>query len=244
MRIVERRMAVTGLEVREDSSGFNLGGYASTFNDPYDMGWYRETVSPEAFKRTLVAGADVRLLINHDGLPLARTLSGTLGLESDVKGLRVSAQLDPTDPDVQSLAPKMKRGDLNQMSFAFRTDQDEWSQDMSARTLCQLDLHNGDVSVVTYPANPNASVGMRSGRNAGRSTDALGSAMMALEARGASDEEVRSLLTRALGNLGPITPDLGELARMLERPVEVVPSLDDDERERRIRRRSRILQSL
>jgi hypothetical protein len=46
---------------------------------------------------------------------LARTKSGTLRLAEDERGLRIDATLDPTDPDVQRLIPKMKRGDMSQM---------------------------------------------------------------------------------------------------------------------------------
>jgi HK97 family phage prohead protease len=196
VKTFERRMGVTDLEVREASDGFTLNGYASTFNEPYDMGWYTETVDPGAFTRTLGAKPDVRLLINHDGLPLARTASGTLTLDTDSRGLRVSASLDPTDPDVASIAPKMRRGDLNQMSFGFRTDEDAWSQDMSKRTLRQLNLQNGDVSVVTFPANPGASVGLRSA--GGPNAEALTAAIRCLETRAASSEDIASVLTRAL----------------------------------------------
>jgi HK97 family phage prohead protease len=195
MKMFERRMAVAGLEFRDDSSTPTLAGYASTYDQPYDMGWYRESVASSAFKRTLGANPDVRLLINHEGLPLARTTSGTLTLDSDSRGLRVSALLDPSDPDVQSLLPKMKRGDLNQMSFGFRTIEDEWSSDMSQRTLRSLDLNDGDVSVVTYPANPNTSVAARS---AGAHQDAIASALNALNLRSASTEDVTAVLHRAL----------------------------------------------
>src|SRR5690349_10489831 len=101
----ERRMAVSDLEVRESSDILTLTGYASTFNQPYDMGWYTETVDPKAFQRTLGRKPDVRLLVNHDGLPLARTTSGTLTLDADSRGLLVSASLDRSDPDVERLAP-------------------------------------------------------------------------------------------------------------------------------------------
>ena len=201
MKVFERRMAVAGLEVRDDSSAPTLTGYASTFNEPYDMGWYRETVAPEAFKRTLGRNPDVRLLINHDGLPLARTTSGTLELDSDSRGLMVRATLDPSDPDVQSLLPKLRRGDLNQMSFGFRTIEDEWSQDMTSRTMRSLDLNDGDVSVVTYPANPATTVGLRAG---GSHVDAVTSALRALESRAASDEEIVSVLTRALATFAAV----------------------------------------
>ena len=88
---------------------------------------------------------------------LARTTSGTLSLSADKTGLLASASLDRNDPDVQALIPKMARGDLNEMSFGFRVIEDIWENDMTQRTLRQLDLNGGDVSVVTYPANPNGS---------------------------------------------------------------------------------------
>lgn len=194
----ERRMAVSDLEFRDGGDGLTLSGYASTFNQPYDMGWYTETVDAKAFRTTLGRKPDVRLLINHDGLPLARTTSGTLDLETDARGLRVTARLDPADPDVQRLAPKMARGDMNQMSFGFRTISDMWEEDMSKRTLRELDLNNGDVSVVTYPANPNTAVGLRDGENA--HAEALMSAMAALTERRAASETVVAVLTRALGH--------------------------------------------
>lgn len=196
---IERRMAVDRLEIREaDGAAPLLSGYASTFSQPYDMGWYREEVAPGAFKRSLGRTPDVRLLINHGGLPLARTTSGTLTLAEDSTGLKVEARLDPSDPDVAALLPKMRRGDLNQMSFGFRVldDGDEWSGDMSRRTLRHLDINDGDVSVVTYPANPGTSAAVRGD---GVAIDAVRSAMRALEARDATSDDIVSVLTRALG---------------------------------------------
>jgi HK97 family phage prohead protease len=194
-------MTASGLEVRESSDALTLTGYASTFDQPYDMGWYTESVDPGAFKRTLGQKPDVRLLINHGGLPLARTTSGTLTLDTDSRGLMVSAELDRSDPDVEALAPKMRRGDLNQMSFAFRVNEDLWENDMSKRTLRVLDLNDGDVSVVTYPANPNATAAIRSAGQ--RPVDAIASALRCLEGREATEDEFAALLTRALGYFVP-----------------------------------------
>lgn len=196
---IERRMAVADLQVREVSDAFHLSGYASTFNEPYDMGWYTEQVDAQAFRETLGRRPDVRLLVNHDGLPLARTSSGTLSLDTDSRGLRVAAQLDPADPDVAALVPKMRRGDLNQMSFSFRVASggDAWSSDMATRTLRNLDLNDGDVSVVTYPANPSTLATVRSG--GGHALEAVASAVRILEERAASPDDVREVLERALG---------------------------------------------
>lgn len=159
----ETRTVTSPIEMREESGVPKLGGYAATFNQLYDLGPFREKIDPAAFTRTLEGAPDVRLLIDHEGQPLARTKSGTLRLSVDTVGLRVDADLDPSDPDVQRLAPKMRRGDLDQMSFAFRVPAggDAWSDDYSERTLREINLQGGDVSVVTYPANPATSVSMR-----------------------------------------------------------------------------------
>ena len=60
---------------------------------------FTEFVKRGAFSKTINDGADVRLLIDHEGVPLARTKSGTLTLEEDDRGLRVEADLDPSNPD-------------------------------------------------------------------------------------------------------------------------------------------------
>lgn len=223
-----RRMVTQGgLEWRADSSGVTLEGHASTFNQPYDMGWYMETVAPGAFTRTLNANPDVRLLINHEGLPLGRTTSGTLELSQDDSGLYMRSVLDPSDPDVQRLRPKLARGDLNEMSFAFGTVKDQWSEDYTQRTLRELSLAGGDVSVVTYPANPNATVSMRSkileavdadrlramyaeireGRAAEVSPDASSQLAAILESLAVADNYVDASLVALSNLLGVPNPD-------------------------------------
>lgn len=165
----ETRTVTSAIEMRMEGDAPVLVGYAATFNEQYDLGAFREVIDAGAFSRTLGTQPDVRLLIDHEGQPLARTKSGTLTLRdrdeagNPLPGLQVRAQLDPTDPDVQRLMPKMRRGDLDQMSFAFRVPAggDSWSDDYSLRTLRSIELNGGDVSVVTYPANPATSVTLR-----------------------------------------------------------------------------------
>jgi HK97 family phage prohead protease len=163
-KAIETRTFTGTLEVREETAGVpTLTGYAATFNQSYDLGWFMERIDPCAFDRTLAPSPDARLLIDHEGQPLARTKSGTLTLGTDERGLTVRAELDPTDPDVQRLLPKMRRGDLDQMSFAFRVPAggDDWSPDMGLRTIREINLTGGDVSVVTYPANPSTEASVR-----------------------------------------------------------------------------------
>ena len=157
----EVRRCNADFDFRTEGDALTLSGYASVTETPYDMGYYSETVQRGAFKKTLAENPDVQLLVNHEGLPLARTLSGSLQLEEDHRGLRVHASLDPNDPDVQRLAPKMQRGDIDQMSFAFRTIRQEWNEDYSERKLLEVSLNRGDVSVVNQGANPSTKVNIR-----------------------------------------------------------------------------------
>ena len=75
-------------------------------------------------------------------------------LSEDDTGLLVRADLDATDPEVQMLSRKYRRGDLDgQMSFAFRVSDQEWSDDYRTRVIKSVALHRGDVSIVTHAAN-------------------------------------------------------------------------------------------
>lgn len=166
--MLETRTVAATFEMRDDSTtgAPTLEGYAATFGRPYDMGPFCEQVDRRAFDRTLGLSPDVRLLVDHTGQPLARTKSGTLALSVDDSGLHARATLDPADPDVQRLLPKMRRGDLDEMSFAFRVAPggDAWDYtdpERTMRTLNEVSLASGDVSVVTYPANPTTSVSVR-----------------------------------------------------------------------------------
>lgn len=144
-----------GLELREMADGTTkFVGYAAVTQKPYEVGSFIETIARGAFKRTLSEGPDVVLLVNHDGLPLARTYAGTLELTEDELGLRVAAELDAHDPEVQTLRRKYGRGDLSgDMSFAFRVTDQEWNGDHSQRLIRSVTIHRGDVSIVTHGAN-------------------------------------------------------------------------------------------
>lgn len=163
---VERRdFTASDVEIRSTSDGgLRFSGYASTTETPYQVGGFEETFARGAFKRCLGEEPDVVLLVNHSGLPLARTRSKTMTLSEDTRGLKVDADLDPDDPDVQALVPKMKRGDLTEMSFAFRATDDEWDSRETKRVVRAATIHKGDVSMVTHGANTTTSgtVAMRS----------------------------------------------------------------------------------
>jgi hypothetical protein len=48
----------------------------------------------------------------------------------------------------------MRRGDVDEMSFAFRVTKNSWNSDYSERNIEAVNLHRGDVSIVSFGANP------------------------------------------------------------------------------------------
>jgi len=155
----KRSVAYSNLEMRADGDGKTLIGYAAVFDSPSEPLPWTEFVRRGAFAKTINDGADVRLLIDHEGVPLARTKSGTLRLAEDETGLRIEASLDDSNPDAAKLLSAMRRGDISQMSFAFETVKDAWSDDRRTRELKEVRLY--DVSVVTYPAYEQTMVQLR-----------------------------------------------------------------------------------
>lgn len=143
----ERRVApLSGVELRtsEDGKTVTFTGYAAVYDDEA----HGERIAQGAFTKTVNDRADVRFLVNHDGVPLARTKSGTLVLDAeDPRGLSVVAQLDRGNPRVQELESAMRRGDLDQMSFSFAPVQEREVE--GVRELREVKLF--DVSAVTFP---------------------------------------------------------------------------------------------
>ena len=169
----EHRTFAASLEVREapTGSGLKLTGYAATSETTYRVADFAECITRGAWKRSLSENPDVVLNVNHGaggGLPLARTRSGTLSLSEDARGLRVEADLDRTDPDVQALLPKLRRADVSEMSFAFKVVSDSWNKARTERTIREIQLNRGDVSLVTMAANPATEVSVRSRRGGSR----------------------------------------------------------------------------
>lgn len=150
------------VEIRADGNAIKVSGYAAVFNERADIGGYFfEVIEPGAFSDA-IGRDDVVFLVNHVGLPLARTRSKTLTLKQDERGLYMETELDPADPDVMQIVPKMQRGDLDKMSFAFRAEIEEWDEtgDVPVRTLKKVSLR--DVSIVTHPAYDGTEIGLRS----------------------------------------------------------------------------------
>ena len=153
-------------------------GYATTFNQPYELwrdNWggtlyiFREQVDPAAFDNCDMS--DVIMQYNHEGRVFARTSNGTLGLDADMKGLHIRADLGGTEIGRQ-LYEEIEGGYTDKMSFGFRVGKDkrEEVEEYDAetgmttvnvlRTILEISKLY-DVSAVSIPANDATSISAR-----------------------------------------------------------------------------------
>ena len=151
---IERR-ALAG-ELRADTTGRKLIGYASVFGVDARIGGFTERVCVGCFRASLASGSDVLALADHDPARLlARTRSGTLRLAEDARGL--SFDLDVPDTQLgHDMLVLAARGDLGGASIGFRVERDHWPA-ADRRELRAVELV--EVSIVqAFPAYPQTSV--------------------------------------------------------------------------------------
>ncbi|MHC4866786.1 MAG: HK97 family phage prohead protease [Planctomycetota bacterium] len=140
-----------------------IEGYAAVFNSESEEMWgFREFVAPGAFARSIKEKRDVRALIDHDSSKiLGRTKAGTLKLKEDDIGLKATIRPPKTNTAAE-IVENIRAGNVDQMSFAFSVVEEtihHEDDDKIVRELTDVDLF--DVSVVTYPAYSQTSVGVR-----------------------------------------------------------------------------------
>lgn len=197
------RMMVKG-EFRADDAGKVITGHAAVYDQQSDMlgGWFVEVVKPGAFADTL--REDVRCLFNHDpSLILGRTRSRTLRLFDDAnKGLRIECDM-PETTLAKDLMVSIRRGDVDQMSFAFETIEDRWtwSKDPNKPTLRELlKVKLFDVSPVTYPAYPQTDVAARANKMLDEKRAVYEAALRKRDAGDAFDANRRAMLELELAD--------------------------------------------
>jgi HK97 family phage prohead protease len=119
------------------------------------MGGFYEQIASGAFDDVL--DNDVRAYFNHDeNLLLGRVSSGTLRIGTDKRGLWYEVDL-PETSYARDLMELMKRGDVNQSSFAFLIDRDRWEErDGKTYRIIEKVSRLLDVSPVSQPAYPDA----------------------------------------------------------------------------------------
>lgn len=151
-------------EDKEEES-YVVRGYASTF-EPYvlfsqDDIDYSEQIAPEAFDEADMS--DVIFLYNHEGMVYARQKNGTLKCSVDKHGLLIEADLGSTE-ESRKLYEAIDSGLIDQMSFAFTVDSDEYNSKTHTRIIHRIGKVY-DVSAVSIPANPGTDISTKTTRD-------------------------------------------------------------------------------
>lgn len=160
-----RTLPLTELRVNQtDGGGSVIEGHAAVFDSWSEtLGGifpFKEKVRRGAFEKS-IGSDDIRALFNHNpDYVLGRNRAGTLALEEDNVGLKVTI----TPPETQwarDMQVSIKRGDISQMSIGFVVVKDDWKtvDNIDVRELVEVQLF--DVSPVTFPAYTQTDVGVR-----------------------------------------------------------------------------------
>ena len=182
-------------EVRAEESeehGSYITGTPIVYNEPTDMGWYREFIDDGALDKTDLR--DVRFLVNHntDMIPLARSRNNNVNSTMQMEvvpevGMNIRVDLDTeNNAEAKSLYSAVKRGDISGMSFMFAVDEDNWEDldsDYPTRHIRSF-AKVFEVSAVTFPAYEQTSIQARG------LSDALDSAKTSLDSAKAELKKV------------------------------------------------------
>ena len=158
------------LETRTAEDGqMIVEGYATTFNQPYEL-WrdkemtVKEQVDGNAFAETDMS--DVIMQYDHEGRVFARVANGTLEITPDEHGLKIRANLGGTEIGRQ-LFEEIRGGYTNKMSFGFtvageerKTTKGEDGHMTVLRTITKIGKLY-DVSAVSLPANDATEISAR-----------------------------------------------------------------------------------
>ena len=165
-----------------EQHGTFITGTPIVFNRATDMGWYEETIDPEALANTDLK--DVAFLVGHNTgmIPLARSRNNnensTMQMSVTDEGMDIRVDLDTeNNAEAKALYSAVRRGDMTGMSFMFVVDKDSWTDvdsDYPKRQILSI-RKVFEVSAVAFPAYPQTSI------QAASEDTALDSARVSLE---------------------------------------------------------------
>ena len=164
-----RSIDVREMRAAGEDGSYIVEGYATTFNQPYELLRFDEYVLTEqvdrhAFDETDMS--DVIMQYDHEGRVFARVGNNTLALLPDDHGLHIRADLGGTEIGRQ-LYEEIKGGYTDKMSFGFTVDADERliTEEGGITTVLRTITRIGklyDVSAVSLPANNATEISARS----------------------------------------------------------------------------------
>lgn len=145
------------IEIRTIEDSRKIEGVSIVFNAlSNDLGGFRELIIPEAVEG-VIEQSDIFFLYNHtsDRGFLARSKFGNGSLKTDVREDGVYFSFDaPKTALGDEVLEYLKRGDVNQCSFAFAVDTDMWEKQVDGtyiRTITKFKKLY-DMSLVDNPA--------------------------------------------------------------------------------------------
>lgn len=168
-----RSIAISNIELRtEGENDLIVEGYATTFEQPYELYNLGDYIVQEQVARNAFDGCDMSDVIfqyDHNGRVMARTRNKTLELATDNHGLKIRAHLGGTELGRQ-LYEEIKGGYTDRMSFRFKVGKNrreviEEDHEKNVTTVLRTiesitKLY--DVSAVSIPANEATDISARS----------------------------------------------------------------------------------
>lgn len=137
---------------------------------------YEEIICKGAVSEKAIT-RDTALYYNHNlsSKPLARVRTGHLKLTPTEAGVEMIAKINIERSDAKDLYLAIKDGDISQMSFMFRVEDDDWeitNQGMPKRTIKKIGYVH-EVSAVADPAYETTTITARSGESVETLSDAV-----------------------------------------------------------------------
>jgi HK97 family phage prohead protease len=163
-KMERKRIDLVGVELKRDAEEGIVSGYGAVFGNVDLQG---DEIEKGAFSKSLRAwksrGKFPKMLLQHggigisaeDGIPVGQWTS----MKEDDRGLRVEGRLFAMNTDKgQYIFEGLKTGELDGLSIGFEilADRIERRDGDAIRILTELKLW--EVSLVTFPANPEARV--------------------------------------------------------------------------------------
>jgi len=147
--LVEARRLSPQFTVAQRDNAVEVSAYVLVYDEPRqvgdDAGW-TEIWAPGACKRSVDRDPDVRLTLNGEGQPLARSKAGSLTLTSDDYGLHITATIDPSTPRGEELSLALQRNEPVDALVGLDVVRQRWNDDHTHRTVEEIYLH--DIALV------------------------------------------------------------------------------------------------
>jgi HK97 family phage prohead protease len=155
--LIEARRLSPNLKVDQTDDAVVVSGYVMVYDEPRSVageaGW-TEIWAPGACSRSVGRSPDVRLTLNGEGEPLARSKAGTLELTSDDYGLHITATIDPSTPQGEDISLALQRNEPVDALVGHDVVRQRWNDDHTHRTVEEVYLH--DIALLIDGCAPRA----------------------------------------------------------------------------------------